>query len=238
VRTTGGTSMGPKPGAAVGLALDAALTGSPTVVAVDGAGGNQVIAAPVRAPDGKVVVAVATGAVTEGGGFGAGAAVAAFVVALAAALAVFVLAGAAAPDQAAAIPLPPPPPAEPAPVETAVPAPTGGRTAASEEAVLERDALVRTCIDVRDKVTSEALRERLGHALASAGVVEIDPVGQPYDKEHHVALETEDTADPALDRVVAGTVTVGYQDHGLVLRAPEVRVYGKAGGQQLPKATR
>src|ERR1700691_2539030 len=51
----------------------------------------------------------------------------------------------------------------------------------------ERDALVSACIRARD-LSSGPVRRILGEALTRAGVVEVDPTGQPFDPDRHCSV--------------------------------------------------
>src|SRR5689334_11646635 len=92
-------------------------------------------------------------------------------------------------------------------------------------AVAERAALVRTCIYVRDRVTSVALAQRLDHGLAEVGVAVLDPTGERFDPSRHEAAGTRDTQDPDLVGTVAVVEVPGYADRGTLVRAPVVTVY-------------
>jgi hypothetical protein len=108
-------------------------------------------------------------------------------------------------------------------------APAPPAWAAEDPAVAERAALVRTCIYVRDRVTSVALAERLDRGLAEVGVDLIDPTGERFDPSQHEAGGTQGTDDPALVGTVAMVEVPGYADRGVVLRVPVVTVYQASG---------
>ncbi|MET7424933.1 nucleotide exchange factor GrpE [Dactylosporangium sp. NPDC005555] len=93
----------------------------------------------------------------------------------------------------------------------------------------DRRALVQACIYVRDRVTSKALGDRLGAALAEAGVTTLEPTGARFDPAHHEAGGAAPSADPALIGSIAAVEVPGYLDRdGRVLRAPIVTVYQAA----------
>lgn len=89
----------------------------------------------------------------------------------------------------------------------------------------DRDRLVGECIAVRDQLSSGALRSRLGRALSDVGILDVDPIGQPFDAELHTAVEVVPTTDRSLHNRVASTERVGYRDGERPLRLPEVAVY-------------
>jgi molecular chaperone GrpE len=88
----------------------------------------------------------------------------------------------------------------------------------------QRDALVSACIRARD-MSSGSVRRILGEALAQAGVVEVDPTGQPFDPDQHRSVGLLHTPSSQLDATVASSERVGYDDHGRQLRQPEVIVF-------------
>jgi hypothetical protein len=89
----------------------------------------------------------------------------------------------------------------------------------------ERASLVRTCIYLRDRVTSTALANRLDDALAEVGVSLVDPTGERFDPTHHEAGGALATADDALVGTIAAVEAPGYADRGVLLRPPVVTVY-------------
>jgi hypothetical protein len=95
----------------------------------------------------------------------------------------------------------------------------------AQQAVLDRSALVRAVIDLRDVVQSEAVREQLGEALERVGIAEVRVDGQPFDPHRHHAVDRTGTSDAFQHNVVAVTERPGYRDRGVELRAPEVVVY-------------
>jgi GrpE len=122
---------------------------------------------------------------------------------------------------------------------TRQPAPAGpppawpaGAPAAPPAAVVaaERAALVRTCIYVRDRVTSVALARRLDQGLAEVGVRLVEPTGERFDPSRHEAAGTRTTHNPALVGTVATVEAPGYADRGVLVRPPVVTVYQPAPG--------
>lgn len=89
-----------------------------------------------------------------------------------------------------------------------------------------RDGLVGALIDARDRVGESGVGDRIVVALRDAGVEVIDPTGDRFDPEQHVAAGHDRlTDDPALDGRVADVVSYGYRDRGRVLRLPSVVVW-------------
>lgn len=114
-----------------------------------------------------------------------------------------------------------------APRQVQVPAAARGNGAGPADA--DRRALVQACIYVRDRVTSKALGDRLGTALAEAGVTTLEPTGVRFDPAHHEAGGAAPSNDPALIGSIAAVEVPGYLDRdGRVLRAPIVTVYQAA----------
>jgi len=99
----------------------------------------------------------------------------------------------------------------------------------SEQIAADRAALVRACIYVRDRMTSKALADRLGAALADAGVTTVAPTGVPFDPGKHEAGGAVAAEEPAQAGTIAAVEVPGYTDRGgRVLRAPVVTVYQPA----------
>jgi molecular chaperone GrpE len=74
-------------------------------------------------------------------------------------------------------------------------------------------------------MSSGSVRRILGEALTRAGVVEVDPTGQPFDPDRHCSVGLLHTPSSQLDATVASSERVGYDDHGRQLRQPEVLVF-------------
>ncbi len=112
---------------------------------------------------------------------------------------------------------------------------TGSSATGIADLTADRDSLVNACIRARDMISSGAVRQALGDALAQAGVAEIDPTGQPFDPDRHCSVGVLHAPSPGLDETVARAERVGYSDRGRQLRLPEVIVYtagDAAGGWQ------
>jgi hypothetical protein len=115
--------------------------------------------------------------------------------------------------------------AQPAPARPG-PAPGPGEDrAVARQARADRAALVQACIYVRDRTTSRALAERLGAALAQAGVTPVEPAGALFDPAHHEAGGAAPSDDPGQIGRIAAVEVPGYADRGKLLRAPVVTVY-------------
>ncbi|MET7403582.1 nucleotide exchange factor GrpE [Dactylosporangium sp. NPDC005572] len=114
-----------------------------------------------------------------------------------------------------------------APAPAAAQTGRGGRGGpAGGAADADRRALVQASIYVRDRVTSKALGDRLGAALAEAGVTVLEPVGVRFDPAHHEAGGTTPATDPSQVGQISAVEVPGYIDRdGRVLRAPIVTVY-------------
>jgi hypothetical protein len=101
------------------------------------------------------------------------------------------------------------------------------RAAGDSDSATERAALVASCADLADRLRDRqpALYTKLSRDLAAVGVAVQLADGEPFDAGRHNAVGTERTDDPASDLRVAATVRLGYLDHGLAVRTPEVFVY-------------
>ena len=107
-----------------------------------------------------------------------------------------------------------------APAAAVAPVPPAGGATADD-----RRRLVQELIDVRDQVSSDALRSSIGSALAEVGVLELAvPAGTVFDPQVHKGVDRVATDDPGLDRTVAETERPGYVDRGETVRLPEVVV--------------
>ena len=116
---------------------------------------------------------------------------------------------------------------------SAAPANTGGvdgdAAATIEHLTNDRRSLVDTCIYVRDRVTSQAIADRIGASLETVGVTTLSPLGQRFDPTAHEAGGTTPAPDHQRDGVIAAVETVGYLDHAVVVRHPIVTVYRAQG---------
>ncbi len=111
--------------------------------------------------------------------------------------------------------------------------PAGGRADRAGGPAGGAEPLAQAAIDVRDRVRSPALAERLAAGLAATGWTTLDPRGDRFDPAHHVAVDREPTGEPGLGGVIAAVERVGYRaPDGAVVRQPEVVVYAyhAAGG--------
>ncbi len=92
-----------------------------------------------------------------------------------------------------------------------------------------RDSL-EAALSSGDNITVETLLEGdratlrlLDDALASVGIREINPVGEPFDPTKHEAMTLQPSADHAPDTVVA-VIQKGYELHDRLLRPARVVV--------------
>lgn len=126
----------------------------------------------------------------------------------------------------------PVPPAAPTPPPAVAPAPgaSGGPAIGpppardTDHVRAQRVALVEAVIALRDKLPSEALATEAAEALASAGITEVRPEGQPFDPAQHRAVHQVATDDPARHGTIASVERPGYTDGTSVIRQPEVVV--------------
>jgi hypothetical protein len=95
-------------------------------------------------------------------------------------------------------------------------------SAAAEQ---DRSRLIATCMELSDRLSNEALRERLLSTMASVGVEVIAPDGEPFDSERHHAIFRTPTTDRSQHGRVASTERLGFSDRGRIIRRPEVAVY-------------
>lgn len=106
-----------------------------------------------------------------------------------------------------------------------VPASVAGYDHGTERAEAAARTLARTLIDLRDRVTSDAIKAEIGAALEQADVHEhIVPPGTPFDPRVHVGIDTTPVGDAAWDQRVATTERPGYFTGNTVLRQPAVVV--------------
>lgn len=81
-------------------------------------------------------------------------------------------------------------------------------------------------------VVQEALvliDKKLRKELESAGLEQVDPVGQPFDPSVHEAVAVLPPVEPAQDHTVAATFQVGYRFKGSLIRPARVQVYSSEG---------
>lgn len=99
--------------------------------------------------------------------------------------------------------------------------------AAAEQAVAERARLVEACADLADRLRDHqpALYAVLRKDLEGVGVSVQLADGETLDTARHNPVGTEPTSDPGQHLSVAATMRLGYLDHGVVVRQPDVIVY-------------
>ena len=76
----------------------------------------------------------------------------------------------------------------------------------------QRLQLIEGLVDLRDRIDSRSLSDRVGRILDQVGVRTVDPTGTPFNPRIHRAEDSRPTADPALDQHVAEVVTYGYEE--------------------------
>lgn len=91
----------------------------------------------------------------------------------------------------------------------------------------ERDQLVGACVDLADRLRDRqpALLAALTRDLAAIGVTLRIADSEPFDAAVHNAVGTEPASDPGQHLLVAQTTRLGYLDHGVQVRVPDVIVY-------------
>ena len=128
---------------------------------------------------------------------------------------------------------PPPSPVQPAPpppsAKSQVPQHGQGVAAPTTASVGE---LVRRYLRLVDTTNSPALHQEALEALRAAGFTLIDPVGQQFDPQLHVAVGRRATTDPRSHNLVAETVRPGCYGDGLLVREAEVIVFRTDVGEQ------
>jgi hypothetical protein len=99
--------------------------------------------------------------------------------------------------------------------------------AAADQAVAERTRLVEACADLADRLRDHqpAVYAVLRKDLEGVGVTVQLADGEVFDAGRHNPVGTEPTSDPSRDLSVAATMRLGYRDHGVVVRQPDVIVY-------------
>jgi molecular chaperone GrpE len=81
------------------------------------------------------------------------------------------------------------------------------------------------------RVGSELTIKQFEAALAKFNIVEIDPIGQPFNAEFHQAMAMQ-VADDVVDNTVVNVFQKGYMLHGRLLR-PAMVVVARASEKQL-----
>jgi len=91
----------------------------------------------------------------------------------------------------------------------------------------ERARLVGACADLADRLRDRqpALYAALTRELEAVGVTVQSPDSEAFDAASHNAVGTEPATDPGQDLRVAETTRLGYLDHGVQVRVPDVIVY-------------
>lgn len=71
----------------------------------------------------------------------------------------------------------------------------------------------------------EYVHQQFKRVLEEQGVVEINPLNQPFSPEEHEAIEEIPTEDEAQDHTVAQVILKGYKTSSRIIRAASVKVY-------------
>lgn len=103
----------------------------------------------------------------------------------------------------------------------------GREPAGDPQSQQERDQLVGACVDLADRLRDRqpALLAALTRDLAAIGVTLRIADSEPFDAAVHNAVGTEPASDPGQHLLVAETTRLGYLDHGVQVRVPDVIVY-------------
>jgi hypothetical protein len=109
------------------------------------------------------------------------------------------------------------------------------RTAASPAGSASLALALIECLDVLEP--DEEVAVAAYAALHEAGVVAIDPDGDPFDRRLHRVQGRIDTDDPRQDWLVANTVQRGWVRGDTVLRPAQVWVYRHATDDGAPPGT-
>jgi hypothetical protein len=121
----------------------------------------------------------------------------------------------------------PPTPARADPAATLVRAdPPGLATAQAERA-----RLVEACAELADRLRDHqpGLFTVLSRDLKAVGITMQVPDGEYFSADRHNPVGIEKTSDPDDNMRVAATTRLGYTDHGVTVRVPDVIVYRSDG---------
>lgn len=94
-----------------------------------------------------------------------------------------------------------------------------------DQALTERETLIRLCLYALDRARSAGVAERLAEGMDGIGVTALRPVGERFDPARHEASGTVATEDPVLDGLIAEIEVPGFTDRDRLLRAPVVTVH-------------
>jgi hypothetical protein len=103
--------------------------------------------------------------------------------------------------------------------------PTKASGDGSGAAERDRRQLLEACMELSDRLSNEALRQRLLAAMAGVGVEPIDPDGEVFDPERHHAIFRTPASNSSQHGRVASTERLGFADRGKIIRRPEVAVF-------------
>lgn len=100
-------------------------------------------------------------------------------------------------------------------------------TTALASAETERARLVAACADLADRLRDHqpGLFTVLSRDLQAIGVTMQLPDGEFFNADRHNPVGIEKTSNPSEDLRVAATTRLGYLDHGVTVRVPDVIIY-------------
>jgi molecular chaperone GrpE len=79
-------------------------------------------------------------------------------------------------------------------------------------------------VDLNWRTGVEYIYSQLLSALERFNLKVINPVGQKFDPNHHVSIESVPVTDKSQDGIIVRVVQKGYELNGKVIRAPKVEV--------------
>ncbi len=79
-------------------------------------------------------------------------------------------------------------------------------------------------IDKNWRIGVEYIANQLKKTLEDNGLIEIDPIGKPFDPMRDEAIEFEPVTDKDKNHTVTTVIQKGYMYNGKALRAPKVKV--------------
>jgi hypothetical protein len=120
----------------------------------------------------------------------------------------------------------PRPPAQAATASSAPPL-ANTTTTTTTSAQAERARLIEAYADLADRLRDHqpGLFTVVTRELQAVGVSMQLPDGELFSADRHNAVGTEKTSNPSDDLRVAATTRLGYLDHGVTIRVPDVIVF-------------
>jgi hypothetical protein len=122
-------------------------------------------------------------------------------------------------------------PRPPAPVASPSPLPARADPPVLATAQAERARLVEACAELADRLRDHqpGLFTVLSRDLKAVGITIQVPDGEYFSADRHNPVGIEKTSDPGDNMRVAATTRLGYLDHGVAVRVPDVIVYRSDG---------